>query len=498
MFNMPTSGPLSPIVSLERRKLEQQGIPPGQEQQGSAAKGSPISGNLAQLIQLNRMIQQQGAMQQQANSAPSTVAQDLMQQVTQQRAPQMQPQMPPQMRQMAPQPDPRQQGIAQLPQEAVGNGMAAGGIVVFDEGGDVRHFDGLDGSLVGGLLNPGYGQDNVLTEALRQKAIEEEKAKRQAAMKAAMQRTAASGDAGLAEFVPTLSIPKRSALDVYARNAGIEADRTSAYYDKKRKEEEDASGWTGVLKKQQEEQDRLKAEASPEAKKKAFWNNLSAQLAGQIGQRGVSTGTRLAQMVGAVGGARSGTEEEFKKRNAELNKAANDLQEKQAMYRMTAMKADRKDAETAQKVYEKALIDKESAETKAKQEAVAEQRLSQQDRLRGRELDIQERRYKDQAAHEKAMQDITAGKDPQVKAAALLTSYTQQLNNLSALIRDPSTMEDTKTGYRQEYADTVQRLNEVRNLVGGGIGLSKASAAPTGNPLMDPSLIAAEKKRRGL
>ena len=136
MFSMPTSGPLSPTVSLERKKLEQAGVPPGQEQQGAAAKGMPISGDLAQLIQLNRMLQQKGAMQQQANPAPSTVAQDLMQQVMQQQAPQMQrtPQMPPQM-------DPRQQGIAQLPQEAVGNGMAAGGIVAFDDGGSVRHFD---------------------------------------------------------------------------------------------------------------------------------------------------------------------------------------------------------------------------------------------------------------------------------------------------------------------------------------------------------------------
>ena len=326
MFNMPTSGPLSPTVSLERRKLEQEGIPPGQEQQGSAAKGSPISGNLAQLIQLNRMIQQQGAMQQQANPAPSTVAQDLMQRAMQQRAPQMQPQM-----------NPRQQGIANLPQEAVGNGMAAGGIVAFDDGG-----------FVGGLLDPGYGQ-------------------------------------GLKDLVPTLSAPKNappSELEMALTKARAEATKNPEWYAAERKRMEDAAGLTAIWKKQQEEQDRLKAEASPEAKKKAFWNNLSAQLAGQIGQRGVSTSSRLAQMLGAVGGARSGTEEEFKKRNAELNKAANDLQEKQAMYRMTGTMADRDVVAKAQREYEKAALDKENAERLAKQEAANE-------RFKERQLQVQ-------------------------------------------------------------------------------------------------------------
>jgi len=98
------------------------------------------------------------------------------------------------------------------------------------------------------------------------------------------------------------------------------------------------------------------------------------------------------------------------------------------------------------------------------------------------------------------MQDINAGKDPQVKAAALLTSYSQQLKNLSELINSSMLTDETvRAGYHKEYADTLQRLNEVRNLVGGGIGLSKASAAPTGgSSLVSPSLIAAEKKLRGL
>ena len=424
MFNMPTSGPLSPIVSLERRKLEQQGIPPGQEQQGSAAKGSPISGDLAQLIQLNRMLQQQGTMQQQANPAPSTVAQDLMQQVTQQRAPQMQPQMPPQMQQMPPQMDPRQQGIAQLPQEAVGNGMAAGGIVAFDDGGSVRHF--ADGGLTDqekaelaklealhNAVLPAYGagydaemakqQTRARYQELhaRQKAAEQTTKDQAQADKvsgvlsqyglgapvpapaaatpaapvppevkqaiAATRAARPSRDEGLAEFVPTLSIPKRSALDVYARNAGIEADRTSAYYDKKRKEEEDAAGLTGIWKRQQEEQERLKAEASPEEQKRAFWNNLAARLADQSGQRGVSRSSRIAQMVGAIGGAKSSTEEAFKKRREDLNRAANDLQEKQAMYRMTGMKADRADLEKAKARYEDILKDKETLEQRTQE-----------------------------------------------------------------------------------------------------------------------------------
>jgi hypothetical protein len=101
----------------------------------------------------------------------------------------------------------------------------------------------------------------------------------------------------------------------------------------------------------------------------AFWNNLSAQLAGQIGQRGVPLSSRLAQMVGAVGGARSTTNEEFKKRNAELNKAANDLQEKQAMYRMTGMAADREALAKANQNYEKAALDKQTAERLAAKDA---------------------------------------------------------------------------------------------------------------------------------
>jgi hypothetical protein len=450
MFNMPTNGPLSPTVSLERQKLEQAGVQPGQEQQAAASMGSPINGNLAQLIQLNRMIQQQGAMQQQANAAPSTVAQDLMQLAMQQRASQMRPQMPPQMQgqprpqmqgqprpqmqgqprpQMPPQMDPRQQGIANLPQQVVGNGMAAGGIVAFENGGNVRHFAG------GGLtdqekaelaklemlhtaVSPAYGagydtemakqQTRARYQELRarQKAAEQEPAQSagnfnmvQEAMKqqrpavaapapdnvkqaiAAARAARPSRDEGLAEFVPTLSYSKRDPLDLAVENAGFDLQKD---YGKIRKKMEEESGLTGIWKRQQEEQERLKAEASPEEQKRAFWNNLSARLADQSGQRGVSRSSRLAQMVGAIGGARSSTEEEFKKRNAELNKAALDLQEKQAMYRMTGTMADREALAKANQNYEKAALDKQTAERLAAKDAA--------------EKDFKERQLKVQAA----------------------------------------------------------------------------------------------------
>lgn len=474
MFNMPTSGPLSPTVSLERRKLEQAGAQPGQEQQAAAGMGSPISGDLAQLIQLNRMLQQQGAMQQQANAAPSTVAQDLMQQVTQQRAPQMQPQMPPQMQQMRPpmppQMDPRQQGIAQLPQEAVGNGMAAGGIVAFDDGGSVRHFAGggrpygddpnmiydesgipigpralsnsepedeyeygpaepgldisgrpkradtiYDSNGIAMMRKPAIGKKpkpkapemtpaqikdmlanagdmsrigNVTVPSIFDRQAPTQMGGASDNVKRAIADTRAAGpsrDEGLAEFVPTLSYSKVSDLERLARDAGIETGRTPEYYGKMRKKMEEESGLAGIWKKQEEEQERLKAEASPEEQKRAFLNNLAARLADQSGQRGVSRSTRIAQMVGAFGGARSSTEEEFKKRRADLNKAANDLQEKQAMYRMTGTAADRADLEKVKAHYEDILKDKETLEQRAQEnKATADYRnksLEQNERM---------------------------------------------------------------------------------------------------------------------
>ena len=572
MFSMPTSGPLSPTVSLERKKLEQAGVPPGQEQQGAAAKGMPISGDLAQLIQLNRMLQQKGAMQQQANPAPSTVAQDLMQQVMQQQAPQMQ-----RAPQMQPQPDPRQQGIANLPQEAVGNGMAAGGIVAFDDGGSVRHFDA--GGLTAAELEEfnklrnlqftGYDPHSLTNEAgistsSDVSAAQDQTAKRyrellvrkyaadQAAEQAAKEQAQAAkvsgvlsqygldappappapaaggftpsagpvdgrtyrpsaprisdeireaaarvgapqrAPAGLAELVPTLTGGKRASdLDTFGMQAKIDANRSSDSYAAQRKKMEDAAGLTSFFDRQRDEYNRLKEESSPEAQKRAFLNNLSMQLAGQIGQRGVPLSSRLAQMVGAYGSTKASTSEEFRKRNADLNKASLDLQEKQAMYRMTGSMQDRAEAEKAQTRYEGFLKDKETLSQRAQEakdratEAGATAannaaKLKQGDR----ELTMNEARYKAQAEHEKIMQEITSGNAPQVKINSLLTSYSQQLKDITSLLKTPLDLSpDEKTRLTEEYKDVVARLNDVREVVRKGVGMNAAPApASVGAP----------------
>jgi hypothetical protein len=468
MFNMPTSGPLSPIVSLERRKLEQQGIPPGQEQQGSAAKGSPISGDLAQLIQLNRMIQQQGAMQQQANPAPSTVAQDLMQRAGQQMQPQMQ-QMPPQM-------DPRQQGIAQLPQEAVGNGMAAGGIVAFDEGG-----------LAGGLLDPGYGQDNVLIEELRKRANAEMEAKRQATLKAVAQRNAVSDKRqGLKDLVPTLSAPKEtmpSELEMALSKANVEATKNPEWYAAQRKKMEEESGLAGIWKKQQEEQERLKAQNNPAARNKAFWDNLSEQLAGQIGQRGVPLSSRLAQMVGAYGTARSATNKETKKLEAELNKASTDLQEKQAMYRMTGAAADRDAVAKAQKERGALALEVEKAKQLEKKQLADEAREDRRDKQSTRELDLRAARDQREADHQQKMLDITSGKEPISRATSLMTSYNNEARALVDVIKAPETDPEARKDANAALVDVRRRLNEVQSVLRQGLpGMSATAPAPVKAP----------------
>ena len=454
MFNMPTSGPLSPIVSLERRKLEQQGIPPGQEQPGSAAKGAPISGDLAQLIQLNRMIQQRGAMQQQANPAPSTVAQDLMQRAGQQ----MQPQMPPQMQQMRPlmppQMDPRQQGVAQLPQEIVGNGMAEGGIVALN---------GMFGSDVHGssfnMMGDVEEQRRREEQDARDRANAEMEAKRQATLKAIAQRNAVSGKGqGLAEFVPTLSYSKRDPLDLAVENASFDLQKD---YGKIRKKMEEESGLAGVWKKQQEEQERLKAEVSPEARKKAFYNNLAEQLAGQIGQRGVSTSSRLAQMVGAYGATRSTTDKETKKLEAELNKASNDLQEKQAMYRMTGTMADREALAKANQNYEKAALDKQTAERLAAKDAAdkefKERQLKVQAAAGGREKTPWESLGPDITRLQKLIQDKQAkGASPQEIAPlqAQLDSIMKTYNQVQPSIYGATARQQGVT------AEISRKINE--------------------------------------
>jgi hypothetical protein len=469
MFNMPTSGPLSPIVSLERRKLEQQGIPPGQEQPGSAAKGSPISGDLAQLIQLNRMLQQRGTAQQQANAAPSTVAQDLMQRAGQQMQPQMQ-QVPPQM-------DPRQQGIAQLPQEAVGNGMAAGGIVAFNEGG--YSFN---------MMDDVKEQRRKEEQEAKEKAAAEMETKRQATLKAIAQRnTQPSKGEGLAEFVPTLSYSKRNLHDVAIENAGFDVQKD---YGKIRKKMEEESGLAGIWKKQQEEQERLKAEVSPEARKKAFYNNLAEQLAGQIGQRGVSTSSRLAQMVGAYGATRSTTDKETKKLEAELNKAANDLQEKQAMYRATGAMADREAMAKATQNYEKAALDKQNAERLEKKQLADEAREDRRDKQTTRELDLRAARDQREADHQQKMLDITSGKEPLSRANSLITSYNNEVKALVDVIKAPETDPAARKEATAALADVRRRLNEVQSVLRQGLpGMSAAAPAPTGGirpiPLAD-------------
>lgn len=581
MFNMPTSGPLSPIVSLERRKLEQQGIPPGQEQQGSAAKGSPISGDLAQLIQLNRMIQQQGAMQQQANAAPSTVAQDLMQRAGQQ----MQPQMPPQMQQMPPQPDPRQQGIAQLPQEAVGNGMAAGGIVAFDDGGSVRHF--ADGGLTAAeqeeldklrnlhIANPDIGlefgptggynipevraaQDQTakrFKELVAKKQAAEQAAKAQAEAQAkaakvsgvlsqygigasaalpapASAAVAPQGDAnfnmiqeaikqqrpaaappvpedvkqtiekaktqkpknqGLRDLVPTLSAPKEtmpSELEMALSKANFEATKTPEWYAAQRKKMEEESGLAGIWKKQQAEQDRLKAENSPEARKKAFYNNLAEQLAGQIGQRGVSTSSRLAQMVGAYGATRSTTDKETKKLEADLNKASTDLQEKQAMYRMTGTAADRDAVAKAQKERGALALEVENAKRLTEKDAADRLREDKRDKQTTRELDLRAARDKREADHQQKLLDITSDKEPLSRATSLMTSYNNEARALVDVIKAPETDPTARAQATADLADVRRRLNEVQSVLRQGLpGMSATAPAPAGGitaiPLAD-------------
>ena len=379
MFSMPTSGPLSPIVSLERRKLENAGVQPGQEQQGAADIGSPISGDLAQLIQLNRMLQQQGGAQQQANAAPSTVAQDLMQLAVQQRAPQMQPQMQGQMPpQMNPQMSPRQQGIAQLPQEAVGTkAMASGGIVAFNgEWGSDVHSSNFN------MMDDVEEQRRKQEQDARDRANAEMEAKRQAALAAIAARARAVNPIGqnksLTEVIPTVT--KKSPLDLALENAGFDIQKD---YTKARKKLEEESGYSSVIKAQEDEQKRLAGELTPEEERKAMLRNFAANVASKIGQpRTVSRGSGIAQILGAYSTASAETKDDFKKRTADLNAAANALKERQAISRMTGAASDAAKMEQAQKDFEKAALDKENAERLAKQEAANE-------RFKERQLQVQ-------------------------------------------------------------------------------------------------------------
>jgi hypothetical protein len=282
-----------------------------------------------------------------------------------------------------------------------------------------------------------------------------------------------SRDEGLAEFVPTLSYSKRNPLDVAVENAGFDLQKD---YGKIRKKMEEESGLAGIWKKQQEEQERLKAEASPEEQKRAFWNNLAARLADQSGQRGVSRSSRIAQMLGAVGGARSSTEEEFKKRNAELNKAANDLQEKQAMYRATGAMADREAMAKATQNYEKAALDKQTAERLEKKDAIAENRYNEDRDLRKEQLAQQGSLGRAQLALGYAE---LGGRTAQAAATLASRSQAQQVKDR----KEAMTWFDNNVGE-----------DEVRKKVAASPQFKKYSKMPVNEKVFQDA-VAAEKER---
>ena len=354
--NPPSAGPLAPIVSLERRKFEQMGVPPGQEQQASAASGAPISGNLAQLIQLNRMLQQKANMQQQANPAPSTVAQDLMQMAMQQPAPQM---------------DPRQTGIANLPAGNLGTqNMARGGIVAFERGG-VANQSELDDEQKAAALTAFF-------EAVKQTPPAEP------TVESMIRQNKPGG--GLASAVPTLTggaqaAAPQSELEIALGKLKERVDPD--YYKNERTRIESEYGLPALRTAREAEMARREKDLSPEAQRRAFMGNLSRAFASQIGQRGVSTSSRLAQMLGAYGTTKFDTAEQFKKLRDELNAAKLDMREKMATAQMTGEMTDRAAATAAQKAYMDALENKRTAERLEKKETADE-------KFRQRQLDIQQ------------------------------------------------------------------------------------------------------------
>jgi hypothetical protein len=365
--------------------------------------------------------------------------------------------------------------------------MAAGGIVAFDDGGSVRHFDGLAGSLVGGLLDPNYGQDddNPLTEELRKRANAEMEAKRQATLKAVAQRNAVPDKGqGLKDLVSTLSAPKEeppSASSLLLEKAKERANKDRAWYENERNKVYEGVGLPAIWKKQQEEQERLKAQNNPEARKKAFYNNLAEQLASQIGQRGVSTSSRLAQMVGAYGTARSATNKETKKLEAELNKAANDLQEKQAIFRANGSFEALKDFEQAQKDYAAAAKDAEAATAKARSDALDARRLDQQGNRDAQRLRLDEAKEKRDAEYQKVMADVALGRAPQAELKALATSLNDQLKDISRLIV-AAPMPDEKEQLNRERTDIAQQLKDIQSHIKQSLGINAAAPAPVKAP----------------
>jgi hypothetical protein len=124
---------LSPAVSRERKAMEDQGVPAGQEEATLAQQGLPIPPGLGYLIQLQKNIESAGNMGQMPTTS---VAQDLMNTSNQMAMNNMRPAQSPVMPQqqsaaMAPTQEDgmNQQGVASLPAPNIQ--MAKGGIVAF-------------------------------------------------------------------------------------------------------------------------------------------------------------------------------------------------------------------------------------------------------------------------------------------------------------------------------------------------------------------------------
>jgi hypothetical protein len=257
---------------------------------------------------------------------------------------------------------------------------------------------------------------------------------------------------------------------------------------------EEESGLAGIWKKQQEEQERLKAEVSPEARKKAFYNNLAEQLAGQIGQRGVSTSSRLAQMVGAYGATRSTTDKETKKLEAELNKAATDLQEKQAMYRMTGTAADRDAVAKAQKERGALALEVENAKRLAEKDAedrkFKERQLQVQAAAGGRDKTPWESLGPDITRLQKLIQDKQAkGASPQEIAPlqAQLDSIMKTYNRVQPSIYGANTrLQGVTAETSRKINETLSKPNHPYSVLGSRIATIQKNGKDYDNKPLTP------------
>lgn len=123
---------LDPTVGLLRKELEVNNVPPGQEAAYFQAKGRPLSPQLVFLIQANQQLQKD-SQNMQARPPQGTVADDLSAALIQKANSGIAAHMPPR-------PPMREQGVAQLPVQNVGNerAYASGGIVAFAKGGSIE------------------------------------------------------------------------------------------------------------------------------------------------------------------------------------------------------------------------------------------------------------------------------------------------------------------------------------------------------------------------